>query len=114
MCASCLRALTAGKTGLTVFNSLNWKRRALVELPDGWTAAQERKKLAQETDTKEHIAATTSDILTPKQYTALTRGTAWSPILITPELLKFALLAVALPVGLKDIIANQDLSRFIL
>jgi predicted ATPase len=77
------------------------------ERPVGWTAAQERKKLAQETDTKEHIAATTSDILTPEQYTALTRGTAWSPILITPELLKFALLAVALPVGLKDIIAND-------
>jgi predicted ATPase len=77
------------------------------ERPVGWTAAQERKKLAQETSTGENVASTVSNTLTPESDTPLTRGTAWSPILITPELLKFALLAVALPVGLKDIVAND-------
>lgn len=78
-----------------------------LERPAGWTAAQELKKLAQETFTSEGTTLTTSNTIRSEPDPALTRSTAWAPILVTPELLKFALLAVALPVGIKDIVANE-------
>jgi alpha-mannosidase len=40
--AEAAKALASGGEGLTVFNSLSWGRKALVELPEGWAGAVDK------------------------------------------------------------------------
>ncbi|NJD33544.1 MAG: hypothetical protein FIA96_01660, partial [Betaproteobacteria bacterium] len=78
------------------------------ERPPGWTPDQERQfqlraAVNEGADSRQAPARSDSDA---SATDSLATAGAWSPILITDELLKLALLAVALPVGLKDIVAQ--------
>lgn len=80
-----------------------------LERPPGWTPEQERQlrlKEAVEGGADSGQAAAGSDS-EASATDSLATASAWSPILITDELLKLALLAVALPVGLKDIVSES-------
>jgi ABC-type transport system involved in cytochrome c biogenesis ATPase subunit len=76
------------------------------ERPPGWTRHQEIELLAsqQDEESRELLSALTGK----RGDEPGSRRNQWRPLLLTPELLKCALLAVSLPQALQDLESCQD------
>lgn len=73
------------------------------ERPPGWNRYKEHEHLLNEILLQDEDSEANGKLM--NQLAQLTQNVvskSWEPILVTPELLKFAVLSVALPVGLKD------------
>lgn len=73
------------------------------ERPPGWTRDREHEHLLNEILLQDEDSEANSKLMNQMAQLAQdVDSKSWEPILVTPELLKFAVLSVALPVGLKD------------
>jgi len=77
------------------------------ERPPGWNRDKEHERLLNEILLQDEDSEANGELMNQVTQLAQDVGSkAWEPILVTPELLKFAVLSVALPVGLKDVFSG--------
>lgn len=88
------------------------------ERPPGWNRDKEHEHLLNEILLQDEGSEANGELMNQSSQLAQDVGSkAWEPILVTPELLKFAVLSVALPVGLNDVFSGTvepDLSNQVL
>lgn len=88
------------------------------ERPPGWNRNKEYEHLLNGILLQEELSEAEGELMKQlDQFTPVIDSKSWQPILVTPELLKFAALSVALPVGLKDVfsgVTEPDLSNQVL
>lgn len=93
-----------------------------LERPPGWNRDKEHERLLNDRLLQSEDSEANGKLVNQSEQLAQNVGSkSWAPILVKPELLKFAVLSVALPVGLRDVFSgvsesdhsNQELRKLL-